>query len=80
MTKKHHVATSPITGRIYAGTVLKNGIEWGANKTDVTGEACAAVAHHVLCGKKSQGSTIVTVNGVAGYEITVKALPGADHK
>ena len=42
--KKLHVAPSPITNRIYCGHVLKDQMTWAANKTDVTGEACAAVA------------------------------------
>ena len=39
-----HVFTSPLTNRIYAGTVLKNGYTWGANKQDVTIEALVTVA------------------------------------
>lgn len=42
--RKLHVAPSPLTNRIYCGHVLEDGLTWGANKQDVTGEACAAVA------------------------------------
>ena len=69
--KDLHVGTSPLTNRIYAGTVLKDGRSWGANKQDVTGNACAAVAQHVLANK---GPVIVTANGVPKYEITVREL------
>lgn len=69
--KQIHVAPSPITNRIFAGTVLKDGCTWGANKTDVTGEACAAVAKHALA---QGGSTVVTKDGVPAYEITVREL------
>lgn len=51
--------------------MLKDGCTWGANKTDVTGEACAAVAKHVL----ANGMPVtVTKNGVPAYEITVREL------
>ncbi len=38
---------SPLTSRIYAGRVLKNGT-WGANKKDVTDSAVSAVAQQLL--------------------------------
>lgn len=41
--KTLHIGTSPITNRIFAGTVLKDGVTWGAGKQDVTGAACGAV-------------------------------------
>lgn len=71
--KQLHVAPSPLTNRIYAGYVLNDGCTWGANKTDVTGEACAAVAKHAL---EKGGKTMVTANGVPKYEITVRELDG----
>lgn len=69
--KDLHVGTSPLTNRIYAGTVLKDGRSWGANKQDVTGNACAAVAQHVLANKDP---VVVTENGKPKYEITVREL------
>lgn len=68
------VAPSPLTNRIFCGSVSKNGLEWLSNKTDVTGDACAAVAIHAL---SQNGSVIVTENGKAKYEISVKELPDA---
>ena len=57
---KLHVATSPLTGRVFCGTVLKSGDTWGANKTDVTGEACAAVVQalgdRAIDGKERAGA------------------------
>lgn len=41
------VGCSPLTSRIYAGKVLKNGT-WGANKKDVTNSAMNAVAQQLL--------------------------------
>lgn len=75
--KKLHVGTSPLTNRIFCGSVLKDNCTWGANKTDVTGAACGAVAQHVIA---NNAPVIVTVNGVPTYEITVKTLTkeGAD--
>ena len=46
--RKLHVGTSPLTNRIYAGHVLKDGATWGEGKQDVTGAACGAVCEHVL--------------------------------
>jgi len=66
-----HVGTSPLTNRIYAGHVLKDGATWGEGKQDVTGPACGAVAEHVLANKEP---VIVTCNGEPKYEITVRDL------
>jgi hypothetical protein len=41
------VGCSPLTRRIYAAKVLKDGT-WGANKKDVTDSAVSAVAQHLL--------------------------------
>ena len=71
MSKEIHVARSPITNRIYAGKVLKDGPPWGAGEADVTGEACAAVAEHVLV----RGGTIeVTNHGKRAFWITVERV------
>jgi len=45
MTKNLHVATSPLTGTIFAGSVLKDGRTWGASKKDVTIEALYFDSH-----------------------------------
>ena len=50
----YKVGCSPLTSRIYAGKVLKNGT-WGANKKDVTDSAVSAVAQQLLqTGEKLQ--------------------------
>ncbi len=41
------VGCSPISNRLFAGRVLKNGL-WGKNKHDVTDTAVGAVAQHLL--------------------------------
>jgi len=48
MTKQIRVATSPLSNTIYAGTLLKDGMTWAANKQDVTIDALVAVAMHCL--------------------------------
>lgn len=71
MAKSLHVALSPLTQTIYAGSVLKDGRTWSSNKRDVTGEASAAVAQRAI----AMGGTMqVTANGVPAYEITARAL------
>lgn len=48
------VGCSPLTSRLYAGKVLKNGT-WGQTKYDVTATAVSAVAQHLLqLGEKMQ--------------------------
>lgn len=69
--RKLHVGTSPLTNRIFAGHVLKDGKNWGEGKQDVTGPVCGAVAEHVLA---NESPVIVTCNGVPKYEISVRVL------
>lgn len=69
--KPLHIGTSPITNRIFAGTVLKDGRTWGAGKQDVTGAACGAVAEHVLANGEP---VVVTCNGKPKFRITVEEL------
>lgn len=72
--KKLHIAASPLTGTIFAGTVLKDGRTWGANKSDVTIEALVAVAEHTLqFGKPVE---ITKADGAPEYRITVDKLGG----
>lgn len=68
---KLHVSTSPITNRIYCGSVNKTGNEWLSNKTDVTGEALAAAAQHAI---KAGESVVVTCNGEPAYRISVEKI------
>ena len=72
-----HIGASPITNRIYAGGLLKDGATWRADKQDVTGPACGAVIEHVLA---NNGPVVVTLNGVPTYEISVKILGSGEVK
>lgn len=69
--KELHIAPSPLTNRIFCGHVAKDGRTWLSNKTDVTGEACASVAKHILMAGKP---IIVTENGKPKYELIAKEL------
>ncbi|WP_425250849.1 DUF7446 family protein [Geothrix campi] len=69
--RKLHVGTSPLTNRIYAGHVLKDGCTWGDGKQDVTGPACGAVAQHVI---ENGAPVVVTCNGKPKFEISVREL------
>lgn len=71
MSKKIHVAASPLTGVIYAGVPLKDGV-WGEKKDDVTIEALVAVAQHTLNFGKPV--VISKADGTPEFRITVEKL------
>lgn len=73
--KPIHVGTSPLTHRIFAGNVLKDGYTLAANKQDVTGAACGAVAEHVL---GMGGAVTVSCNGKQKFEIVVRDLTATE--
>jgi len=77
MKKPLHVAASPLTGIIYAGTVLKCGYVWSEGKEDVTTEALVAVAQHALQFGKP---VIIHANGKPEYKITVEKLDGIEEE
>lgn len=69
--KNLHIATSPLTNTIFAGTVLKDGRTWGTNKKDVTIEALIAVAEHI----ERFGAPVEITNSKTGeieFRITVE--------
>jgi len=70
--KKLHIAASPLTGTIFAGTVLKDGMTWGSNKQDVTIAALVAVAEHTI--KFGNPVEITKADGTIEYRITVDKL------
>ena len=84
MNRKLHVGCSPLTGTIFAGTVLKDGRTWGTGKQDVTIDALVAVAEHAT--KFGRPVEITGPDGKLEYRITVeaflsanKAMIGASH-
>ena len=72
MIKKLHIGCSPLTNTIYAGTVLKDGRTWGANKQNVTIEALEAVADHVV--RFRAPVEISDATGKVLYRITVEKM------
>ena len=72
MNKNLHIAASPLTGTIFAGTVLKDGRTWGANKQDMTIEALVAVAEHGL--HFGESVMIKKADGTPEFKITVERL------
>ena len=73
---KLHIATSPLTGTIFAGSILKDGRTWGANKKDVTIESLVAVAEHALHFKKLHGEDVIIskADGTPEFKISVERL------
>jgi len=71
--KDLHIATSPLTGTIFCGYLLKNGRVWAAGKQDKTIEALSAVAEHALLFKKMTGENIILsgADGKPEFEIIV---------
>lgn len=68
--KKFHIGTSPLTGTIFCGNVLKDGHTWASNKQDVTIEALIAVSEHVV--KFGKPVVITEIDGTPVFEISVK--------
>lgn len=68
----YHVATSPISNRIFAGKLLKSGNMWAAGKTDVTVSALVAVAEHAL--RFGRPVIVSEADGTPVYKITVEKL------
>ncbi len=70
--KNLHVATSPLTGTIFVGHLLKGGKLWATGKQDLTIEALVAVAEHTLhFGKPVE---ISKPDGTLEYRITVEKI------
>lgn len=73
MPKKLHVACSPLSKNIYAGSVSKDGRKWLADKTDVTDAAIGAVIEHIGAGHV----LTVDLNGKPAFEIEVRSIAQA---
>lgn len=68
MANRLHVAISPLTQRIYAGRVAKDGCTWLPGKQDVTSDVLEAVIRKVGAGN----TVSVEINGEPAYEITIR--------
>lgn len=68
-----HVATSPLTGKIYIGRLNKAKDGWAGDKRDVTDIAKIAVVDHLRSHRG--GSEVFTLDGGKTYfEISVKSV------
>lgn len=65
------VSVSPLSNRIIAGSLLKNGYTYGANKTDVTEEAVASVALHL---QKANQTFEFTLRDGNTYQLKVEKV------
>lgn len=73
--KKIHVSLSPLTNTIYAGSISKDGMLWGKDKTDVTDEAICAVVDHIIDFKKRTGKDLIlSQNGKPVLRVAVENL------
>ena len=70
--KKLHIATSPLTGTIFAGAILKDGRTWGSNKQDLTIEALVAVAEHAIHFGEMTGKAIEITDPDGNLEYTIR--------
>lgn len=52
MAKVKHIGASPLTGKIYHGTLDTEKGCWVGQKKDVTELACSAVAEHLMVAKR----------------------------
>ena len=76
MNNKLHIATSPLTGTIFVGTVLKDGRTWGKNKKDLTIEALVAVAEHAIHFGEQTGKAIEIRKPDGTLEYTIAVTKG----
>ena len=74
MSGSLHIGTSPLTGTIFAGKLLKSGNVWASNKQDVTIEALVAVAEHAVLFQERTGYAVEirTPDGQLEYTIKVE--------
>lgn len=71
-----HLGVGPLTGRVYVGKLLKDGLTWAAGKQDVTADFLAAVVEKFGPSKgRDESCHIITDrNGEPMLEITVKRI------
>lgn len=75
MSKKIHVARSPLTNNIYAGSASKDGTRWLSDKTDVTNDAICAVVDHIIEFEKRTGEKLeLILNGKPVIRVIIEHL------
>lgn len=73
--KQLTVGCSPLSNRIYAGSLAQDGCSWLSDQTDVTTMALVAVCQHV---DRDKDPVIVTCDGKPLYEIEIRRLDQLD--
>ena len=69
--KKLHLGLSPLTNKIYCGSLIEKGTCWGANRTDVTLDAISSVVDHAIAFEKKSGKKLTLTGGGKKYTITI---------
>jgi hypothetical protein len=73
--KKLTIGTSPLTNTIYAGSLLKGGTTWAADKQDITVNALVAVIEHCMYHEqKTGGEKVALTSGNTKYIISVEKV------
>jgi uncharacterized protein (DUF2237 family) len=75
MSKRLHVARSPLTNKIYTGSVSKDGTCWLSDKTDVTNDTICAVIDHIIEFEKRSGKKLeLSSDGKPVIRVTIEHL------
>jgi acid stress-induced BolA-like protein IbaG/YrbA len=61
--KKLHIATSPLSNKIFCGHLIEKGTVWAANKQDVTLDALNAVLNHCIKLEKNGKKVVLSGDG-----------------
>ena len=78
MSADLHLGVGPLTGRVYVGRLLKDGMTWAAGKQDVTTAflACVVEKFGPNAGETKSVHGITDRNGKEMFEITVRRIEG----
>lgn len=74
MKKQLRIGNSSLTNTIYCGHLIQNGTVWGANKTDVTVEAIAAVIEHAMEFEKRSNAKLALKAGGKKYVVNIEII------
>ena len=70
-----HLGVGPLTGRVYVGKLLKDGMTWAAGKQDVTADFLAAVVEKFGPGKgETESVHIITGPNAPTFRVTVERV------
>ena len=75
MPKVKHIGASPLTGKIYQGTLDTDKHCWVGQKRDVTDQVCAAFAEHINVVKKDMAFGLAAGGFLVIRQEVVSELP-----